>query len=225
MAPCPRVRRPGDRARDRHPVPLAPGGETASHCNSTCLDSCLCCLALIAAAAAPPIAQETGEPAQLYMVHGHYADGGGHQPGWHKRACLPVLSVCASSLLLVTLPWCCLPASPTGEVAACMSLTLGIPMALTGHSLGRNKREHLLKGGAMTGTEIEAVYRMSRWASLTRVVARGLVCMDAAASTAPPAPFLLNHRRIEAEERALGAATVVFASTQQEASSSLMITV
>ena len=68
--------------------------------------------------------QETGEHAHLYMVHGHYADG--------------------------------------GEVAASMSMTLGVPMALTGHSLGRNKRDHLLKGGAMSAPEIEAVYHMSR---------------------------------------------------------------
>ncbi|GAX74135.1 hypothetical protein CEUSTIGMA_g1584.t1 [Chlamydomonas eustigma] len=92
--------------------------------------------------------KDTGEPAQLYMVHGHYADG--------------------------------------GEVAACMSLTLGVPMALTGHSLGRNKREHLLKGGTMTAKEIEAAYKINR--------------------------------RIEAEERALATATVVFTSTKQEVS-------
>lgn len=50
----------------------------------------------------------------------------------------------------------------SGEVAANMSMTLGAPMALTGHSLGRNKREHLLKGGTMTGAEVETVYHMSR---------------------------------------------------------------
>ena len=43
-----------------------------------------------------------------------------------------------------------------------MSMTLGVPMSLTGHSLGRNKREHLLKGGTMTAADIEAVYHMSR---------------------------------------------------------------
>ena len=31
-----------------------------------------------------------------------------------------------------------------GEVAALMSSTLGIDMVMTGHSLGRNKLEHLL---------------------------------------------------------------------------------
>ena len=34
-----------------------------------------------------------------------------------------------------------------GEVAALMSSSLGIDMVLTGHSLGRNKLEHLLASG------------------------------------------------------------------------------
>jgi hypothetical protein len=34
-----------------------------------------------------------------------------------------------------------------GEAAALMSYTLGVDMVLTGHSLGRNKLEHLLKSG------------------------------------------------------------------------------
>lgn len=38
-----------------------------------------------------------------------------------------------------------------GEVAALVSFTLGADMVLTGHSLGRNKLEYLLKGGE-TGT-------------------------------------------------------------------------
>ena len=35
-----------------------------------------------------------------------------------------------------------------GEVASLMSSSLGIDMVLTGHSLGRNKLEHLLASGA-----------------------------------------------------------------------------
>lgn len=34
-----------------------------------------------------------------------------------------------------------------GEVAALVSSSLGVDCVLTGHSLGRNKREHLLKAG------------------------------------------------------------------------------
>lgn len=34
-----------------------------------------------------------------------------------------------------------------GEVAFLMTATLGVDMALTGHSLGRNKLEHLLNSG------------------------------------------------------------------------------
>jgi sucrose-phosphate synthase len=34
-----------------------------------------------------------------------------------------------------------------GEAAALMSYTLGADMVLTGHSLGRNKLDHLLKSG------------------------------------------------------------------------------
>ena len=35
-----------------------------------------------------------------------------------------------------------------GEVAAMMASTLGTDMIMTGHSLGRNKLEHLLASGA-----------------------------------------------------------------------------
>ncbi|KIY93355.1 sucrose-phosphate synthase [Monoraphidium neglectum] len=49
-----------------------------------------------------------------------------------------------------------------GEAAALMSFTLGSDMVLTGHSLGRNKLDHLLKSRTMARREIEAVYAMSR---------------------------------------------------------------
>lgn len=38
-----------------------------------------------------------------------------------------------------------------GEVAVLMSSTLGVPMIMTGHSLGRNKLEHLLASGGSAG--------------------------------------------------------------------------
>lgn len=71
-----------------------------------------------------------------------------------------------------------------GEVAAMMSRTLGVDMVLTGHSLGRNKLEHLLAAGKLTLADIEANYSISR--------------------------------RIEAEERSLDEAVMVFTSTLQE---------
>lgn len=71
-----------------------------------------------------------------------------------------------------------------GEVAVLMSSTLDVQMVMTGHSLGRNKLEHLLANGTMTRTEIETTYHISR--------------------------------RIEAEEKCLDVATMVFTSTQQE---------
>lgn len=71
-----------------------------------------------------------------------------------------------------------------GEVAVLMSSALDSRMIMTGHSLGRNKLEHLLKGGNVTRSEIEEVYAIGR--------------------------------RIEAEERALDCAMMVFTSTQQE---------
>ncbi|GBF90940.1 sucrose-phosphate synthase-like [Raphidocelis subcapitata] len=71
-----------------------------------------------------------------------------------------------------------------GEAAALMSFTLGSDMVLTGHSLGRNKLDHLLKSRTMSRREIEAAYAVTR--------------------------------RIEGEERALDAASLVFTSTQQE---------
>ena len=43
-----------------------------------------------------------------------------------------------------------------GEVAALMSSTLGVDMVMTGHSLGRNKLEHLL--GAASGPLTSAAH-------------------------------------------------------------------
>lgn len=71
-----------------------------------------------------------------------------------------------------------------GEAAVLMCSTLNSPLVMTGHSLGRNKLEHLLSSNTMTRAEIEATYSISR--------------------------------RIEAEERCLDMAAMVFTSTQQE---------
>ena len=49
-----------------------------------------------------------------------------------------------------------------GEAAALMAHTLGADMVMTGHSLGRNKLEHLLASGTMNKAEVEATYRISR---------------------------------------------------------------
>lgn len=49
-----------------------------------------------------------------------------------------------------------------GEAAVLMSSTLNVNMCMTGHSLGRNKLEHLLASGAMTKAEIEESYAISR---------------------------------------------------------------
>ncbi|KAI8109061.1 hypothetical protein M9435_005477 [Picochlorum sp. BPE23] len=71
-----------------------------------------------------------------------------------------------------------------GETAVLIASSLGVPQITTGHSLGRNKLEHLLSSGGLNRSEIEASYNISR--------------------------------RIEAEERCLDVATMVFTSTQQE---------
>ena len=71
-----------------------------------------------------------------------------------------------------------------GEVAALISSTLDVDMCMTGHSLGRNKLEHLLASGTVSKAEIESTYKISR--------------------------------RVEAEERALESAIMVFTSTKQE---------
>jgi len=49
-----------------------------------------------------------------------------------------------------------------GEIAANVACTLGVPMVLTGHSLGRNKLEHLLRGGRISPAEVEKKYNISR---------------------------------------------------------------
>ena len=49
-----------------------------------------------------------------------------------------------------------------GEAAAQIAHSLGIPMVLTGHSLGRNKLDHLKRQGGITSEQIEATYQISR---------------------------------------------------------------
>lgn len=49
-----------------------------------------------------------------------------------------------------------------GEVAARLSGTLNVPMVLTGHSLGRNKFEQLLKQGRLTKEDINTTYKIMR---------------------------------------------------------------
>lgn len=70
------------------------------------------------------------------------------------------------------------------QISCMMSSTLGTVVAVTGHSLGRNKLDNILKGGKLTRSETESQYRIGR--------------------------------RIEAEERALDGADVIFTSTVQE---------
>lgn len=49
-----------------------------------------------------------------------------------------------------------------GEVAAHLSGALNVPMVLTGHSLGRNKFEQLLKQGRLSREDIDATYNILR---------------------------------------------------------------
>ncbi|XP_074573953.1 sucrose-phosphate synthase-like [Curcuma longa] len=49
-----------------------------------------------------------------------------------------------------------------GDVAALLSGALNVPMVLTGHSLGRNKLEQLLKQGRQSKEDIDATYKIMR---------------------------------------------------------------
>ncbi|KAL6213055.1 hypothetical protein ACLB2K_012503 [Fragaria x ananassa] len=49
-----------------------------------------------------------------------------------------------------------------GEVAAQLSGALNVPMVLTGHSLGRNKFEQLLKQGRLSKEDINATYKIMK---------------------------------------------------------------
>ncbi|XP_024031594.1 probable sucrose-phosphate synthase 4 isoform X1 [Morus notabilis] len=49
-----------------------------------------------------------------------------------------------------------------GEVAARLSAALNVPMVMTGHSLGRNKFEQLLKQGRVSREDINATYKIVR---------------------------------------------------------------
>ncbi|XP_071692233.1 sucrose-phosphate synthase 4 [Rutidosis leptorrhynchoides] len=49
-----------------------------------------------------------------------------------------------------------------GEVAARLSGSLNVPMVLTGHSLGRNKYEQLLKQGRLSKEDINSTYKIMR---------------------------------------------------------------
>ncbi|CAG9460146.1 unnamed protein product [Pedinophyceae sp. YPF-701] len=48
------------------------------------------------------------------------------------------------------------------EAAALIASSLGVSMVMTGHSLGRNKLDHLLKQGSQSRQEIEKTYQISR---------------------------------------------------------------
>ncbi|ONK77376.1 uncharacterized protein A4U43_C02F5880 [Asparagus officinalis] len=48
------------------------------------------------------------------------------------------------------------------EVAAHLSGLLNVPMVMTGHSLGRNKLEQLVKQGRLTRGEVNSTYRIAR---------------------------------------------------------------
>uniref|UniRef100_A0A061RVG0 sucrose-phosphate synthase n=1 Tax=Tetraselmis sp. GSL018 TaxID=582737 RepID=A0A061RVG0_9CHLO len=49
-----------------------------------------------------------------------------------------------------------------GDAAAVISAMLGADMVFTGHSLGRNKLDHLLKSGTMSRAEIDSTYMINR---------------------------------------------------------------
>ncbi|XP_020110635.1 probable sucrose-phosphate synthase 2 [Ananas comosus] len=49
-----------------------------------------------------------------------------------------------------------------GDAAALLSGALNVPMVLTGHSLGRNKLEQLLKQGRQSMEDIDAMYKIMR---------------------------------------------------------------
>ncbi len=49
-----------------------------------------------------------------------------------------------------------------GDTAALLSGALNVPMVLTGHSLGRNKLEQLLKQGRQSKEDINSFYRIMR---------------------------------------------------------------
>lgn len=49
-----------------------------------------------------------------------------------------------------------------GEIAARLSAVLNVPMVMTGHSLGRNKLEQLLKQGRLSKEDINTTYRIMR---------------------------------------------------------------
>lgn len=48
------------------------------------------------------------------------------------------------------------------EVAAHLASILSIPMVMTGHSLGRNKLEQLVKQGRLTKNDINSTYKIMR---------------------------------------------------------------
>ena len=49
-----------------------------------------------------------------------------------------------------------------GDIAGLLSGALGVPMVLTGHSLGRNKLEQLLKQGRQSPEDINNTYKIMR---------------------------------------------------------------
>ena len=65
----------------------------------------------------------------------------------------------------------CAASAQAGEIAAMVAGTLGCPMVFTGHSLGRNKLDNVLRSGRMTRAEAESVYKISRRRATVRIAA------------------------------------------------------
>lgn len=135
---------------------------------------------------------EAGRRCELYACHGHYGERGRTFPQpMHAASDEPACGCCVqrrcNPAWVSHAPLLARPlhaAADGGEVALLMCHGLDVPLAITGHSLGRNKLEHLLSSSSMTRAEAEETYAIGR--------------------------------RIEAEERCLDAAAMVFTSTQQE---------
>ncbi|KAK3008281.1 hypothetical protein RJ639_015349 [Escallonia herrerae] len=115
-------------------------------------------------------AADVGESSGAYIIRIPF---GPRDKYLNKELCGPIYKNLLMELWLTFLTY-------AGDSAALLSGALNVPMVLTGHSLGRNKLEQLLKQGRQSKEDINSTYKIMR-----RIEAEEL-SLDAAELVIPP---------------------------------------
>ncbi|KAE8668085.1 putative sucrose-phosphate synthase 1 [Hibiscus syriacus] len=109
----------------------------------------------------PEVDWSYGEPTEMLTTTGEDADG--NDVGESSRAYIIRIPFGPRDKYLhKELLWPYIQEFVDGDSAELLSGTLNVPMVLTGHSLGRNKLEQLLKQGRQSKEDINPTYKIMR---------------------------------------------------------------